>query len=155
MENIAVERVLDRPDVVLAGLVEESTAQGYNSLRRLVAEWLSGVQRFDRHGEGLFVALREGRVAGVCGLEVDRAGADPSVGRLRDMYVSTVHRRSGVGRALAARALSEARESFAHLMLQADTPGARTFFTSLGFRPASAEGENSYYLDLREAQVSG
>ena len=151
MKEIAVERILDRPQHVLAGLVEESTAQGAGSLRRIVADWLSGANRFDGPGEGLFVALCDGRVVGVCGLQADSSRPDRAVGRLRDIYVSTTHRRASVGRALAAHVIGEAEKWFNALVLRADTPGAEAFFTALGFEPTPALPGSTHQLDLRKS----
>lgn len=154
MGDTAVERVLDQPQNVLADLIEESTAQGADALRRLVADWRSGTHRFAGPGEGLFVALRNGRVAGVCALEADAASPGRTAGRLRDVYVSATHRRSGIGKELVRAVVEEAAKTFTTLTLRADTPGAAAFFTALGFRPAG-EPQATHCLDLRSPAAAG
>jgi GNAT superfamily N-acetyltransferase len=148
MTEIAVEKVTDNPQQPLAELVEEAAAQGSNSLRRLVADWLSGSARFDGPGEGLFVALKNGRVVGVCGLDLDPASADRTVGRLRDTYVSATHRRGNIGRVLVGAVIEEARKTFKSLKLRADTPGAAAFFSALGFEPTPDAPETTHRLSL-------
>jgi GNAT superfamily N-acetyltransferase len=149
MESITVERIPNDPAPVLAALIEESSAQGFNGLRRLVADWSAGSCRFARPGEGLFVAFDAGRVAGVCALDAAPPSAGPGTARLRDMYVSATRRRSGVGTALLQRVVAEARSHFTAMELRAETPGAASFYESHGFRPIGSASESTHRLDLR------
>jgi GNAT superfamily N-acetyltransferase len=149
MPEITVEKVVQDPKPLLAGLVEESSAQGFGALRRLVADWDAGTCRFAGPGEHLFVALEGGRVAAVCALDIAPGGADKGVGRLRDMYVSATRRRSGIGKALVQRLVAEAGVYFGTLVLRADTPGAALFYESLGFRPTAGAGDQTHRLELR------
>jgi GNAT superfamily N-acetyltransferase len=147
MGLISIERIHDPPQHVLAGLVEESSAQGSDHLRRLVEECRLGTRRFEGPGEGLFVALRDGRVVAVCGLDIDPDAADGKSGRLRNMYVSATHRRSGIGREFARDVIERARQTFTTLTLRADTAGAAKFFETLGFRPTTAPNA-THFLKL-------
>jgi GNAT superfamily N-acetyltransferase len=149
--QITVEKLLQDPAPVLASLVEESGAQGFGALRRLLADWAAGTSRFAGPGEGLFVAIADGRVVGVCALDNAPAGMKSGAGRLRDMYVSATRRRSGIGRALVRRVVAEAGVYFATLELRADTPGAATFYESMGFSPTPAAADSTHRLDLRPA----
>jgi GNAT superfamily N-acetyltransferase len=151
-QQITVEKILQNPAPVLAGLVEESSAQGFGALRRLLADWVTGTGRFDGPGEGLFVALADGRVVGVCALDRAPGRAETGVGRLRDMYVSATRRRSGIGRSLVRGVVAEAGVYFATLELRADTPGAASFYESLGFRPTPEATDSTHRLDLRPPQ---
>lgn len=54
-----------------AELRSQSMAEGFNMLRRLEDNWLSGHNRFDRPGEKLIGASVEGFIIGVCGLNID------------------------------------------------------------------------------------
>jgi GNAT superfamily N-acetyltransferase len=148
MEAITVEKVVQDPGPVLAGLVDESSAQGFSNLRRLVADWSAGTSRFDCPGEGLYVAIADGRVVGVCALST---APGERVGRLRDMYVSATRRRSGIGRELVRRVVDEAVPHFSVLELRAETPGALVFYESLGFRPTPGTSGPTHRLDLRSA----
>jgi GNAT superfamily N-acetyltransferase len=155
MADVAVERVSDQPQKVLADLVEESAAQGWDALRRLVADWVSGARRFDSPGEGVFVALRDGRVVGVCVLEADPFSPDKTAGRLRDVYVSATHRRAGIGKTLVKQVVAEAAKSFEVLALRADTAGAAAVFTAVGFEPVIAAPHSTHRLDLRSPRTGG
>jgi GNAT superfamily N-acetyltransferase len=144
MEPITVEKVTNDPAPVLAALVEESSAQGFGGLRRLVAEWAAGTCRFTGPGEGLLVALGRGRIEGVCAVDAAPGAADRGVGRLRDMYVTATCRRSGIGTALVRRVLDEAGGHFSSLELRAETPGAVAFYESIGFLPVSGSSESTH-----------
>jgi GNAT superfamily N-acetyltransferase len=149
MPEIIVEKVIRDPKPLLAGLVDESSAQGFGALRRLVADWAAGTCRLEGSGEGLFVALEGGRVAAVCALDIAPNAGGKDVGRLRDMYVSATRRRSGIGKALVQRLVADAGVYFATLVLRADTPGAALFYESLGFRPTAEAKDWTHRLELR------
>ena len=99
-------------------------------MERLRDEWLSGRNRFDGPGEAFFVASIDQRMVGVCGLNVDPYANDPSVGRVRRLYVAPGARRKGAGRALVAAAIAQARVSFRKVTLRTD---ADLFFKAVGF----------------------
>jgi ribosomal protein S18 acetylase RimI-like enzyme len=153
MPEITIERVAQDPGPVIAGLVEESSAQGFGALRRLVSDWTAGTCRFSGPGEGLFIALADGRVAGVCAVDTAPGSTENRVGRLRDMYVSVTQRRAGVGRAMVQRVITEAAGYFTRLELRADTQGAKSFYESLGFRPTPDTTNSTHELDLDAARV--
>lgn len=54
-----------------AELRSQSMAEGFNILRRLEDNWLSGQHRFDKSGEKLIGASVDGLIVGVCGLNID------------------------------------------------------------------------------------
>ena len=70
-EGIAIARPPDLSLDRLADLLIESEASGYQLIRRVVNEWESGDNRFSRRGEALFAAESDGRIVGVCGLNID------------------------------------------------------------------------------------
>jgi N-acetylglutamate synthase-like GNAT family acetyltransferase len=148
MGSLVIERVTDLPRDAIAELVQESTANGIEFLRRLESEWLSGANRFDRPGESLFVALREKHVVGVCGLNIDPYSESPSTGRLRHLYVAARCRREGIGRALVSKIVVEAAKSFAILTLRTGTAEADDFYAALGFKHTSLLQSSTHYLDL-------
>jgi len=118
-------------------------------VRRLVDEWRDGSNRFDRPGEALFGAWLDGRLVGVCGLNVDPYAGDDRVGRLRHLYVLSASRRLGVGRALMAEVLAAARERFETLRLSTTNPAAARLYESFDFRPMTAR-DCTHVLPLTE-----
>jgi len=133
--TVAIERLTDLQPERLAPLIAESERHGLRLVRRLVDEWASGANRFDRPGEALFVARSGEQVVGVCGLNIDRYAAQPSVGRLRHLYVLSAHRRLGIGEQLVTRVIETARGRFERLRLSTSNPEAARLYERLGFRP--------------------
>jgi ribosomal protein S18 acetylase RimI-like enzyme len=143
-----IERVSGAPTDRLAALLAESEQQGFRFVRRLVQEWESGDNRFDRPGEALFVARVGVDVVGVCGLSVDSYTGDPKVGRVRHLYVLVPHRRSGVGEQLVADVLEAARGRFERLHLRTTNPTAARLYERLGFRRTFDARDRTHVLDV-------
>jgi ribosomal protein S18 acetylase RimI-like enzyme len=144
----SIRRVRDLAPDDLADLAAESERSGFRFVRRLLDEWVAGVNRFDRPGEALFVAFVGGRVVGVCGLNLDPYDAGPRVGRVRRLYVLSTHRRAGVGRRLVMEVIAAARGAFDRLRLRTDNPEATRFYERLGFRPCAGVGDCTHVLEL-------
>lgn len=127
----------------------ESEQAGWRFLRRLAEEWASGANRFHRPGEALFAALMEGRVIGVCGLNVDPYAAAQRVGRVRHLYVLSACRGLGVGRQLVAAVIEAARGRFDDLRLRTENPAAAQLYERLGFRRSAGVADCTHLMDLR------
>jgi len=144
-----IERVRDLPLDALGPLVAESEHAGSRFVRRLVDEWVAGVNRFERPGETFFGAWVKGRLVGVCGLNVDPYGDDERLGRVRHLYVLSAFRRLGVGRLLVTEVVARARGSFETLRLRTTNPAAARLYEALGFRPAGGSvGDATHVMTL-------
>ena len=137
--TVSIARLRKFPPDGLAHLVTESEAAGHRFLRRLVEEWESGANRFDRPGEALFAAVADGCVIGLCGLNADPYVPEPRVGRVRHLYVATSQRRLGTGRQLVGAVLEAAQEAFDVVRLRTDSAAAARFYTALGFRESTGD----------------
>ena len=135
--TVAIHHVTELP-CDIEDLVDKSREEGFRFLERLLQEWRDRVNRFSAPGEALFVARSpEGQLCGVCGLNRDPFLLEPSVGRLRHLYVTPAHRRKGVGAALTSHAIALAARSFRRVRLRTDTEAASRFYRSLGFKDVS------------------
>ena len=134
----SIDRVTELAPGCFDALLAESEQAGSLIVRRLVDEWASGANRFDRAGEALFAVRIEGRLVGVCGLNVDPYSAEPRLGRVRHLYVLSAYRRRGIGRQLVAEVIAASRGRFDHLCLSTGNPVAARFYERLGFRSAAA-----------------
>lgn len=61
-------------------LKEESRLEGYGMLVRLADGWASDRNKFLKRGEALYGAWHGRELAGVCGLNIDRAGTTAGSG---------------------------------------------------------------------------
>src|SRR5437879_3322856 len=150
-----IERLQDLPSDVLGALVAESEEAGLRFVRRLLDEWASGANRFDRPGEALFGARVGGRLVGVCGLNVDPFAADARVGRVRHLYVLLAFRRRGVGRHLVVEVIETARGRFDRLRLCTENAGAARFYEALGFRPSGGAAGYTHVMERASEQAPG
>src|SRR5437879_5760125 len=130
-----IERLQDLPSDALGALVAESEEAGLRFVRRLLDEWASGANRFDRPGEALFAARVGGRLVGVCGLNIDPYAADRRVGRVRHLYVLSAFRRRGVGRHLVTAGIEMARGRVDRLHVRTEDGGGGRFYEAAGLRP--------------------
>jgi GNAT superfamily N-acetyltransferase len=147
-DMVIIERIHSLPIDRLSALLTEADTTGFRGLKRLVEGWRSGLNRFNKTGEALFIAMRDGRVVGVCGLNRDSYLGDPTVGRIRHLYVAVDHRRKGIGSRLVRTILVVARKHFALLRLRTDSPDSDRFYRSLGFMPVTGEPTCSHQLSL-------
>ena len=130
--NLIISKETELP-AGLEPLIEASLAEGFPYIQALRDQWNSGANRFARPSEALFSARHGTSLAGVCALNCDPHSADPSVGRLRRLFVGKPYRKQGVGRALVFYALSFAGEHFSLIRVQTETPEADRFYRALGF----------------------
>jgi GNAT superfamily N-acetyltransferase len=146
--NVRIERLLDLPAEHVSALVAESERAGLGFVRRLVEDWASGRNRFDRAGETLFGAWAGSRLAGVCGLNIDPYTAGTRVGRVRHLYVLEAERGRGVGAQLVSAVIVAARGPFDTLRLRTDNAAAARLYESLGFRRQAGDRHCSHRMEL-------
>jgi GNAT superfamily N-acetyltransferase len=134
--------MIDRPEITrlyslpagLETLRTDAAREGFAFIERLVAEWTSGTNTFDRPGECLLGAFADGRLVGIGGLNADPYLPGTNTARVRHVYVLEGWRRKGIGRALVDRLVREARGSFGEVRLRT-AHGAAEFYIRCGFSP--------------------
>lgn len=136
----------------VARLLEVGLAEGFSFVRRFVAEWEAGLNRFGGPGEVSLFAYLDGELVGFGGLNVDPYQSEPSVGRVRHVYVDPTVRGRGVGAALVRELVRGARPAFATLRLSAEQ--AAPFYEHLGFAPVT-EPKATHKLALRPGVAPG
>jgi N-acetylglutamate synthase-like GNAT family acetyltransferase len=156
---LKTERLMERIDIVhiseisseeINYLLEESLSQGFRFVERLIREYRSGLNCFDKSGEVLLTASVQGAVVGIGGLNRDPYFNNSKVGRLRHLYVGSVWRRQGVGRLLVAQLMHEANQHYQLLTLRTDTLTADEFYQKLGFKTYPSWGHTTHHLQLSE-----
>jgi GNAT superfamily N-acetyltransferase len=132
----------------LAPLLAASTAEGFRFVERLVREWESGHSRFDQPGELLLAAYDEESLVAIGGLMPDPYTGDPSLGRLRHIYVRPDARRRGIGRRLVELLERRAQGTYRALVLRTDTVTAARFYEQLGYKPLPPGGTATHRREL-------
>ena len=154
MSPIDITRISEIESVSINHLVEESLAQGFRFLERLIREYRSGFNCFDKPGEVLLTASFQGSVVGIGGLNRDPYFNDRKIGRLRHFYVQSVWRGRGIGRLLVNRLVHEATQDYQLLTLRTDTPAADKFYQKLGFKTHPNWEHTTHHLQLGEIEYS-
>lgn len=129
-------------------LIEESIEEGNRHLLKLVSEFESGTNRFDKPGEALFIALHQTEIVGVGGVHKDPYSMDESVGRVRRFYVLQKYRRQGIAKNLLKQIIELAQNHYEVLVLRTTNPNADQLYRSLGFTAGFYTEQSSHYLKL-------
>ncbi|MCG8351337.1 MAG: GNAT family N-acetyltransferase [Chloroflexales bacterium] len=132
----------------LTPLIIESEREGWVFLNRLADEWSSGANRFQKPGECLFLACSGNVIAGVCGLNIDPYAADPTVGRVRRLFVSPTFRGRQIGTRLVHSVIAAAHGTFRLLRVRTENPQAGRLYERLGFRRIHGEANCTQALTL-------
>jgi GNAT superfamily N-acetyltransferase len=130
-----IDAVHDDIDALRTNASEE----GFRFLDRLIGDWETGANRFDRSGECLFGAWSEGVLVGAGGLNRDPYIEGDRIGRIRHLYVFRSARRSGIGSALLRQLLDKASVTFDLVRVRTDTSEAAAFYLSHGFLTVADE----------------
>ena len=144
--RIDVHRGEDVPPI--ASLADVADREGLALVRRTIDEWESGANRFDEWGACFALGVDGSTVVGMCGVNRDPYLDDPTVARLRHLYVVPRSRRSGVGSALVRWSVDRSRPYFDRIRLRTFDAGANAFYRTIGF-VATAEGDATHELVLR------
>lgn len=130
--NIKVIDDLKQVDVTK--LVEESEAEGYRFLRRLVNQYKDGTNTFNKAGEVLYgVWDPAGELVAIGGLNRDPYSDKSGVGRLRRFYISEHARRQGIGTKLLQEILDYGKGHFNEIVVRTDSSIADAFYRANGF----------------------
>lgn len=128
-------------------LKSQSIAGGFNMLRRLEENWLSGHNRFDRPGEKLMGAYAGGLMVGVCGLNIDPFVPETGIGRLRHFYIDREWRNRRTGSRLLSEILRDADRWFDRINTNAPL-SAFAFYEQAGFVALSGRDKVTHQFCL-------
>ena len=153
MVYVAIERHAEPTAPEIQRLVDAAEAEGHVFVARTVDEWATGANRFDGPNEAFFLASVDGEIVGMCGVNVDPYVDDPTVGRLRHLYVHPSNRSARIGEQLTDVCLSHAWGRFDTVRLRTPGEAADRFYERIGFRRISSDTathERSPYPKVRE-----
>ncbi|MGC4377726.1 GNAT family N-acetyltransferase [Fictibacillus sp. Mic-4] len=145
--ELTIKTMSDLPLHELSMLVLESEGEGYRFIRRLADEYALGINTFNQKGE-MMAAAFQGRMIGFGGLNIDPYLQDPTIGRIRHLYVSPAYRQTGIARRLMELLIKEAKHHFVWLTLRTNNPVAGKFYRRLGFSEEPRFKEATHFLKL-------
>lgn len=114
-------------------MVKESIEEGHRFLQKLKDEYHNGTNRFDKHGEALYVVMIDNEIAGIGGLNQDPYMNNSAFGRVRHVYVLQKFRRRGIGQVIIREIIEEAKKYYSILGLRTENEAADRMYCSLGF----------------------
>lgn len=117
----------------VAPLAEVAETEGFTMLSTLIAEWHDGSNRFALNGEALIGAFSEGKLVGVCGLNVDPYSSIARIGRVRRLYVLPEFRHRGIGSGLLRSVVQQAGGKFDELRVRTRDERASSSYLCKGF----------------------
>lgn len=135
----------------LSVMCADASAEGFRFLERLRADWNAGSLRFDKPGEALLIARRDGTLAGIGGMT-----ADPHICtalRMRRFYVRPAFRRRGIAKALAKALIASAQKTGRPVTVNAGTATAPAFWESLGFLRVPNAGHTHVFPNAAAARA--
>ncbi|GAB1769627.1 GNAT family N-acetyltransferase [Bacillus sp. Aph1] len=116
-------------------LLIESQEEGFFFLTKLIAEYKSGQNVFNKTGERLWgVYGEQNELIAVAALNQDPYSKCANVGRVRRFYVSAQFRRKGIGKRLLKEIIHYAENYYDSLVLYTDTEEAKLFYERTGFK---------------------
>lgn len=118
----------------MSRLRSEAHSEGFAFLERLVGDWETGTNRFDKPGEKLLGAFLGEQLVGVGGLNREPYDPAPSRARLRHLYVLKAFRRQGIARALVIHLIEAVEPAFDEIRLRTASVDAAAFYEHLGFQ---------------------
>ena len=109
--------------------------EGYHMLNRLVTDFGSGENRFDKEGEKLIGFVSGHMIVGLCGLNVEPTSVNH--GRIRRLYVLPVYRRQGIGTELINHLIAFAGKYYKGVVVNIGNLPVGNFYESIGFEPVN------------------
>lgn len=138
-----VERISGITDEVLV-LADAAEHEGHRNIRTLVAEYISGKNRFSRPGEALFGAYEDDGLIGIGGLNIDPYEDSETIGRVRRLYVLPAFRRGGIASLLMGAVEKHAARHFQRIQLYTASEAASRFYLQLGYSAVEGRAKVSH-----------
>ncbi|MFC2071044.1 GNAT family N-acetyltransferase [Chloroflexota bacterium] len=132
----------------IESLKQESMDEGYNMINRLIADYHSGENRFDKEGEKLAGYASDSEIVAVSGLNIEPS--NNKLGRIRRLYVSKNYRHQGIATELVKHLIEYAKQYFEGVAVNIGNLPIDNFYKSLGFSPADNTSYSHIYRFMRK-----
>lgn len=134
-------------------LSAEASKDGHHFLEKMKLDWETGKNQFSRNGEvyyGVFEVSNHNEVIAMGGVNIDPYVDDPTVGRLRHIYVAKKYQRTGAGKFLLRALLSHSRKHFNTVRLRTHNTDAVRFYKTFGFEENLQPNDTAHiYLEKK------
>lgn len=121
---------LDEYDI--STITQAANAERYDIVNRLVTDYDSGENKFDKEGEKLVGFLLDDKVVALCGLNIEPTNG--RYGRIRRLYVLPEYRNQGIGTQLVRYLIAYAGHNFKGVVVNIGKLSIDNFYKLMGFR---------------------
>lgn len=129
-------------------LLNSSVQEGYGFIQRLWDEYRSGKNVFDAPGAVLLGVYVAEQLIAIGGVQPDPYLRDPSIGRIRHVYVLPDRRRNGIGQKLIEALIDHATDHFTTLTLRTTTQHGSAFYCALGFTTQPRFENATHWMEI-------
>ncbi|MFC6052564.1 acetyltransferase [Acinetobacter sp. Ac_877] len=132
--TIDVKEVKELPEEI-SKLAQQANKEGFEFVVRMIEEFESGKNRFDKPNEFLLMAYDDGQLIACGGLNLQWNDQDVEtrIGRVRRFYVLPQYRKHGVGKQLLQYLEKKAISNFSALCLNTDTKSGEKFYQKMNY----------------------
>lgn len=116
-------------------LFKESKKEEYGMIEKMINNFKSGDDKFNKKGEALIVSEVNNKIVGICGLNIDPA--NQKRGRVRRLYVLPQYRKRGIGGKLVKKIMKHSTKNFKVISVNIGEPirpNVARFYEELGFK---------------------
>ncbi|MFC1900917.1 GNAT family N-acetyltransferase [Chloroflexota bacterium] len=121
----------------------ESLKEGYNMINRLIIDYHSGENRFDKEGEKLIGFTLDSEIVAVCGLNIE--STYNRLGRIRRLYVLKDYRHQQIATMLVEYLVEYAKQYFKGVVVNIGDLPVDNFYKSAGFSPVNNKSYTHIY----------
>ncbi|MBC8478225.1 GNAT family N-acetyltransferase [bacterium] len=121
-------------------ILTASRTERLQLVQRLLDDFNSNLNRFDKAGELLLVQVERKVVTGVCGLNREPEVSLQRSGRVRRLYIDPAYRNRGLASGLIERIILLGRDYFSSLTVNCGSLPVGPFYERFGFFPIEAPG---------------
>lgn len=132
--KIEIQEVNQLPETI-SKLAEQAQKEGFEFVKRMIEEYESGKNQFNKPNEFLLMAFDDGELIACGGLNLQWHDQDVEsrIGRVRRFYVLPKYRKHGVGKQLLQYLEKKAISNFSALCLNTDTKSAANFYQKMNY----------------------
>ncbi|PCJ16339.1 MAG: hypothetical protein COB02_16380 [Candidatus Cloacimonadota bacterium] len=148
--NLTILSVKELKINELDHLIKEASQEKYSFMLKMKAEYIGNKNKFDKDKEAIFLALKDEKIVGFVGLNIDPYLEDPNVARVRHLYVLKDYRGQKIATQLLQSLIKHAKLNFKLLTLRTFFKEASDFYTSLNFKITPLIYASTHNLPLNE-----
>ncbi|UCD09322.1 MAG: GNAT family N-acetyltransferase [Dehalococcoidales bacterium] len=130
-----ITNIVDLDEHDISHIRNMAEQEGYNMLNRLVTDYNSGENQFDKEGEKLIGYIADDIVVALCGLNIE--STNNKYGRIRRLYVLPEYRNRGIGTELVSHFITFAGKYYKGIVVNIGNLSVSAFYESKGFHPVN------------------